>query len=91
MVQSSEKTRIGISSFIAFISCPCHLPISLPIILSITAGTSLGVWISNNTNMLAMISSVLFLGSLLLTFYWANKQNNVCLIPNEVQKRKTMN
>ena len=88
MAQDQKKKRMGISGFIAFISCPCHLPITLPVILSITAGTSLGVWISNNTVLLAAVSSVVFFGSLLLTFYWANKQDNACSLPNEKPKRK---
>lgn len=81
-----KNLRIGVSGFVALASCPCHLPVTLPIILTITAGTSLGLWIANNTGMVMVISSVVFVGSLLVTFRWANKQDEVCRIPVDTQK-----
>ncbi len=82
-----KNLRIGVSGFVALVSCPCHLPVTLPIILTITAGTSLGVWIGNNTGMVAIISSATFLGSLFLTFRWVNKQDEICRIPVDTQKK----
>jgi mercuric ion transport protein len=72
MLQHWEKIRIGVSGLIALVSCPCHLPITLPIILAITAGTSLGVWIANNTSMVLAISTVIFISSLLFTLRWSS-------------------
>lgn len=87
MTQSSKKARIGISGFIALVSCPCHLPVTLPIILSITAGTSLGLWIINNTGVVAIISSLIFVGSLFLTFRLVNKREDVCSTMAKIQRQ----
>ncbi|MCI0710772.1 MAG: hypothetical protein L0154_11480 [Chloroflexi bacterium] len=87
MAQHWNKLPIGVSGFIALVSCPCHLPVTLPIILTITAGTSLSVWISSHTLELAVISSIIFFFSLSLTFYLANMQDRVCRIPVDTQTK----
>ncbi len=75
-----KNLRIGISGFVALVSCPCHLPVTLPIILTLTAGTSLGLWITNNIGMVAIISSTIFVGSLFLTFRYINMQSETCAV-----------
>lgn len=90
MTHYLKKVRIGVSGFVALVSCPCHLPVTLPIILTITAGTSLGIWIANNTGIVAIISSAIFAGSLFLTFRLANKQDEVCRIPVDRRKKQDL-
>jgi cytochrome c biogenesis protein CcdA len=85
-----RKARTLISGAIAFVSCPCHLPVSLPLLVAATAGTSAGVWIANNTFTLGAIATAVFFGSLWLTFYWA-KQPAVCAVPKRKNKQKRMN
>jgi cytochrome c biogenesis protein CcdA len=82
-----RNARTLISGAIAFVSCPCHLPISLPLLVAATAGTSAGVWIANNTLTLGIISTVVFFGSLWLTFYLA-KQATACAVPKRKNKQK---
>lgn len=82
-----KSLRIGITGFIALVSCPCHLPATLPIILTLTAGTSLGLWIANNTGGIAIISSLIFVGSLFLTFRLVNKREDVCSTMAEIQRQ----
>ena len=55
---------------IAMIACPCHLPLTLPFLLAITAGTALGSWLAANTLGLYLTSGSLFLVSLVLTAKW---------------------
>jgi hypothetical protein len=54
----------------AFIACPCHLPLTLPLLLSLTAGTALGAWLSQNVTLVFVLSTATFLGGLALALKW---------------------
>jgi len=71
----------------AFIACPCHLPITLPIILSLTAGTALGAWIADNRDLLVALLTLYFLGGLALGFYWLNKEEKPAARPSRAGSR----
>jgi len=45
----------------AFLVCPCHLPLTLPVIIALTAGTAVGGWLADNSLIIYTISFVLFL------------------------------
>ncbi len=68
-----KEIRSSVSGVIAFISCPCHLPITIPLILSLTAGTGFSVWLANHQSIIVGVTTVVFILSLLLTFWWAMK------------------
>ncbi len=73
-----------ISGLVTLVSCPCHLPLTLPLLLSLTAGTRLGIWLGNNTASVVGGSVVIFVSSLLLTLRWARTSGQTYLIePNE--------
>ena len=42
------KIKGWFARVIALIFCPCHLPLTFPFLLVLTAGTSLGAWLSRN-------------------------------------------
>ncbi len=50
----------------AFIACPCHLPLTLPLLLGVTAGTALGAWLNQNVTLIYVFSTAYFLGGLAL-------------------------
>lgn len=54
----------------ALLVCPCHLPLTFPLILSLTAGTALGGWLAGKFGLLFGVSTVLFLASLFLAGRW---------------------
>lgn len=60
----------------AFIACPCHLPLTLPLLLGLTAGTALGAWLSQNLMFVTITSAVYFLGGLALAFKWLGAGNS---------------
>lgn len=66
--------RSGIMTTITAITCPCHLPFILPFLLSILAGTSAAVWITQYIVWVYGGMTFIFLVSLLLTFRWMKKQ-----------------
>lgn len=56
---------------IALIACPCHLPITFPILLSLTAGTALGSWLAGKLWLTIGVSTAIFLGGLGLMLLWS--------------------
>ena len=67
-----QSVRGYICIGLGFAACPCHLPITLPLVLSLTAGTVLGAWLATNTPLVYALSTVLFFGWLTLGFTWLN-------------------
>ena len=69
----------AISAAIAFISCPCHLLIVMPILLTMTAGTALGAWLTTNQPLIWMLFTLIFVISLVGAFRWlVNPSNQAC-------------
>lgn len=64
------KIRGYIAGAGTFLVCPCHLPLTLPLILALTAGTAVGGWLANNTTLIYAASIVLFIVGLLLAGRW---------------------
>lgn len=58
------------AGLVALIACPCHLPLTLPLVLSLVAGTTLAGWLAANTALVYVGSTVLFLAGLLLAGKW---------------------
>lgn len=59
-----------VAGVVAFVACPCHLPLTLPLIIALTAGTAVGGWLANNTTLIYTASIVLFIGGLVLAGKW---------------------
>ena len=69
------KIKAYIASVVTFIACPCHLPLTLPLLISLTAGTAFGAWLAAPGNLLlvGVISTVIFIGGLALAFKWSTQ------------------
>jgi len=67
-----HKVRGYIAVGVALIACPCHLLITLPLLLALTAGTALGAFLGENTPLVFAASTLLFVGGLVLGFIWLN-------------------
>lgn len=79
-----RTVRPLVSGIVALVSCPCHLPLTLPLILSLTAGTVVGTWLAGNIPVIVGGSVVIFVSSLLLTLRWSKPSPEICRIePNE--------
>ncbi len=74
MTEIWHKVRGYLASGVALITCPCHLPLTLPLLLSLTAGTAVGVFLERNTGALFAISTALFVGGLALVFHWQGSE-----------------
>ncbi|RIK32537.1 MAG: hypothetical protein DCC56_01635 [Anaerolineae bacterium] len=77
-----RKIRSGVMLVVAFVSCPCHLPITLPITLALLAGTPLAVWITQHSGWLYGVMTGIFLLSLVIGFIWleskTDKAGEIC-------------
>src|SRR5690348_17250269 len=52
-----------------FLACPCHLIITLPLLISLLAGTALGSFLSRNTGLVYTGAGIYFVMALALG-YW---------------------
>jgi len=80
-----QEIRWLVSAVIAMVSCPCHLPLTLPVLLSLTAGTVVGTWLAHNTPVIVGGSVVIFVSSLLLTLRWSRTSPQGC--PTELNEK----
>ncbi|MBI2845013.1 MAG: mercury resistance protein [Chloroflexi bacterium] len=65
-----QETKGYVALGAALISCPCHLPLTLGLLIGATAGTTLGAWISQNTLLIYLAFTVSFFGWLWLGLRW---------------------
>ncbi len=70
MVAIWHKIKIGLAIGVAVVACPCHLALTIPILLAVTAGTSVGAVIANSPLIFFLVSTALFGGGLFLAFRW---------------------
>jgi mercuric ion transport protein len=45
MLQTIKGSGVGL---VALIACPCHLPLTLPLLLALSSGTAVGGWLTAN-------------------------------------------
>src|SRR6266852_478749 len=64
--------RSVVAGALAIITCPCHLPITLPLVISLTAGTAFSAWLAapRNTLLVGVIATIVFSGGMVLAFKW---------------------
>ena len=72
MLQTWHTIKGGVAAVVAFAACPCHLPITLPLLIALTTGTAFGTWLENNTITVGVILTVIFIGGLGLAYKWMN-------------------
>jgi len=60
--------RIGgvVLTVTGFLACPCHLIITLPLLISLLAGTALGSFLSRNTGLVYTGAGIYFVVALAL-------------------------
>ena len=72
--------RIGdtLLTVTGFLACPCHLIITLPLLISLLAGTALGSFLSHNTGLVYTGAGIYFVVALALgaTFLFGPKRQS---------------
>ena len=70
MLRIWHTIKGSVAGIVAFIACPCHLPITLPLLISLTAGTAFSAWLAENKLLVGVISTVVFFGGAALALKW---------------------
>ena len=70
-----QKIRSGVMFVLSAITCPCQLPIVLPLALALLAGTPAAVWIMQNVSWVYGGMTILFLVSLAFGLRWMGQAN----------------
>lgn len=65
-----QKIRSGVMFAVSAITCPCHLPITLPLIIAVLAGTPAVLWIAQNKGWIYGGMTLIFFISLASGFRW---------------------
>lgn len=72
------------AGLVALITCPCHLPLTLPLLLTLTGGTAVGFWLAANQWFVWLGSVVLFVGGLVLMFWMSQTGSGAqCEVSNK--------
>jgi hypothetical protein len=71
------KTGGNLAGTMAFVTCPRHLPTIWPILLTLTARTTLGAWLKHNAITATLISTLIFIGGIILASKWIGESNLV--------------
>jgi len=76
-----QKSWLSIKGYVmsslALIACPCHLPITLPLLVAFTAGTAFSAWLQNNFLAIGGASTLIFVGALMLALKWSGRAARV--------------
>src|SRR5712692_9594548 len=71
------------------LACPCHLPVTLPLLIALTAGTALGAFLSNNVWIVVALSTLYFIVALALGFRYLGQEKQVCEVPQHQAQTKS--
>lgn len=69
-MENQNSVKGYVTGAFALLVCPCHLPLTFPLLLSLTAGTALGSWLAGKFGLLFGIFTALFLAGLFLAWRW---------------------
>jgi hypothetical protein len=67
-----QKIRGGLMIAFSAITCPCHLPVVLPLLSTFLAGTPAAILITKYTGWVYGVMTVLFALTLGLALQWTN-------------------
>lgn len=71
-----SKAWGGVLVVTGFIACPCHLVITLHLVLGLMAGTGAGAILADNTGLVYGIAGVYFAGALVAGWYLLNRKRS---------------
>jgi len=57
-----------------FLACPCHLVLTLPLVLAILGGSTAGAFVAHNVNLITGVLTGYFLLALSLGFFLLNRR-----------------
>ena len=58
-----------------FLACPCHVPLTLPLLVALFGGTALGTWLSTHTSLVIGLSTGYFLAAIVVGFWLLRRRS----------------
>lgn len=84
----------GVLAVTGFIACPCHLLVTLPLLLGVLGGTSVGVFLAANTGLVYGLATGYFIAAIGAGVYLWNRQKHsrdggACELPSVRRTKET--
>ena len=67
-----QKVRGGVAVIIAILTCPCHLPVTVPLMLALLAGTPIAAWLIQHVGRVYGAMVGVFILSFGFAYVWTN-------------------
>lgn len=67
----------------ALLACPCHLPLTLPLLLAVLGGGSLGTVLTANTGLIVAAGGLYFVGALVAGFVLLSRHREQTRLPRD--------
>ena len=83
MLRTWHTIKGYVAASFALVVCPCHLPLTLPLIVALTAGTVFSSWLSANTTVIYISSAILFIGGLIFAGKWMLSEDPAPVRPSK--------
>lgn len=78
-----KSPKAILAAGVALVACPCHLPLTVPVLVALTGGSAVGLWLAHNQMLVWLAATGLFVGGLTLTIVWLTNENQTqCKIPS---------
>lgn len=84
MLNTWHTIKGYVAGAVALVACPCHLPLTLPLLIGLTAGTAFSAWLENNFIVVAAILTVFFIGGLVMSMKWMRSGDQVRALSPQV-------
>lgn len=65
-----RSVRGYLSIGIGIVACPCHLPLTLPLLLGLTAGSAFSAWLAAHTALVYGLSTLIFISGIAMGISW---------------------
>ena len=66
----------GVLAVTGFIACPCHFPLTLPILIGVLGGTGIGAGIAANVSMIYVVATGYFILAIGVGVYMLNRKKH---------------
>jgi len=74
----------GILAVTGFIACPCHFPLTLPLLIGVLGGTGIGAGVAANVSLIYVVATGYFILAIGVGVYMLNRKNMISKKASEI-------
>ncbi len=67
----------GVLAVTGFIACPCHFPLTLPLLIGVLGGTGIGAGVAANVSLIYVVATGYFILAIGVGVYMLNRKKHV--------------